>query len=187
MGRKLEQLPLVYLFEAQRWIPREAAFLTPPTEGVRIESGRWNDTCITCHATGSQPRLFEDRPIDSQVAEFGIACEACHGPAEIHVRDNRSPVRRYQRHRLGGRQDTITQPSRLDARLSSQICGQCHSVAVMRGEDFARWKVEGSPYRPGRDLNLSYPQIQYSRPETIAYWRQHHPDFLANRFWSDTN
>ena len=68
-GRKLEQLPLVYLFEAQRWIPREAAFLKPPVERVRAESGRWNDTCISCHATRGQPRLFDVAPIDSRVVD----------------------------------------------------------------------------------------------------------------------
>jgi hypothetical protein len=184
-GRKLEQLPLVYLFEAQRWIPREAAFLKPPVERTRSESGRWNDTCISCHATRGQPRLFDGAPIDSQVAEFGIACEACHGPAETHVRDNQAPWRRYLHHRQGGAQDHITQPARLDRRLSSQVCGQCHFVAAMRGEDFARWKIEGSPYRPGGELDLSYPPVQFSRPETVDFLREHLPDFLPRRFWSD--
>ena len=184
-GRKLEQLPILYLFEARRWIPREAAFLMPPAEGVRIESGRWNDTCINCHATRGQPRLFEGGPIDTQVVEFGIACEACHGPARDHVRDNQPPLRRYQQHWRADTQETITHPRRLDARLSSQVCGQCHSIAVMHGEDFARWQIDGSPYRPGEDLDRSYPPIQYSRPETVEYWQEHHPEFLANRFWSD--
>jgi hypothetical protein len=184
-GRKLEQLPLVYLFEAQRWIPRDAAFLKPPVAGVRVETGRWNDTCISCHATRGQPRLYEGGPIDSQVEEFGIACEACHGPAEAHVRDNQSPWRRYAHHRRGGRQETITQPARLDARLSSQVCGQCHFVAAMRGADFARWKIDGSPYRPGGELDLSYPPVQFSRPETVTYLKEHLPDFLPKRFWSD--
>ena len=30
--------------------------------------------------------------------ELGIACEACHGPAEEHVRFYQSPVRRYLRY-----------------------------------------------------------------------------------------
>ena len=184
-GRKLEQLPLVYLFEARRWIPREAAFLKPPVDHVRAESGRWNDTCISCHATRGQPRLLDGAPIDSRVSEFGIACEACHGPGEAHVRDNQSPWRRYLHHRQGGAQENVTQPARLDARLSSQVCGQCHFVAAMRGEDFARWKIDGSPYRPGGDLSLSYPPVQFSRSETVDFLRERLPDFLPKRFWSD--
>jgi hypothetical protein len=184
-GRKLEQLPLVWLFEARRWIPREAAFLKPPVDHVRAESGRWNDTCISCHATRGRPRLLDDGAIDSRVSEFGIACEACHGPGEAHVRDNRLPWRRYLHHRQGGAQENVTQPARLDARLSSQVCGQCHFVAAMRGEDYARWKIDGSPYRPGGDLSLSYPPVQFSRPETVDLLRERLPDFLPKRFWWD--
>lgn len=184
-GRKLEQLPIIYLFEARRWIPREAAFLMPPAEGVRVESGRWNDTCINCHATHGQPRLLENGRIDSEAAELGIACEACHGPAKPHVVDNHDPWRRYERHLDGGAQPTITQPARLDAALSSQVCGQCHSISILPGERFAAWEIDGSPYRPGQDLELTFAQIRYSRPESTQYLKEHMPGFLENRFWSD--
>ena len=50
-SRVLGQLPAMYLIGDQRWIPRPAAFMRPPSDGVFSETGRWNGVCINCHAT----------------------------------------------------------------------------------------------------------------------------------------
>ena len=93
--RLLGQLPGMYLIAERRWIPRRAGFLRPPTRPDGSETGRWNAVCINCHATHGKRaarravRLGShcDRQVaDTTVAEFGIACEACHGPSEQHVR-----------------------------------------------------------------------------------------------------
>ena len=137
-NRLLGQLPGMYLIDRGRWIPRRAAFLRPPPEHGYSETGRWNATCIECHATdgrrelnavlGSQP--LETMVAKTTVAEFGIACEACHGPGAEHVRANRSPLRRYQLHLSGAADDTSVKPTRIDGRLASQVCGQCHSTSI---------------------------------------------------------
>ncbi|MCH8276099.1 MAG: AAA family ATPase, partial [Bacteroidetes bacterium] len=92
--------------------------------------------CIVCHTTlgktafdtpyRSEP--FETQAIDTTVAEFGIACESCHGPAQVHVEANRNPLRRYGLHVTDDADPTIVLPTRLDPERSSQVCGQCHSV-----------------------------------------------------------
>src|SRR5688572_8327951 len=91
-NRLLGQLPGAYLIEDGRWIPRRAAVLHPPTDPPFSETGHWNSTCIACHATHGKPQLdtpFGSQPVDTQrvettVAELGIACESCHGPAGNH-------------------------------------------------------------------------------------------------------
>src|SRR5262245_16315845 len=105
-SRVLGQLPAMYLIDEPRWIPRPAAFMRPPSDGVSSETGRWNGVCINCHAThgkwmfegGIPSNLSEAQSAETTTAEFGIACEACHGPAGEHIRLNQDPLRRYVRH-----------------------------------------------------------------------------------------
>ena len=135
-GRLLGQLPGVYLVDEQRWLPRRSVFLRPPTDRQASETGRWNDVCINCHTTHGKRRFATpynaqagvNQTADTTVAEFGIACEACHDGGASHVVTNRSPLRRYTLHLTGRADPTIVQPARLDPRRSSQVCGQCHSV-----------------------------------------------------------
>src|SRR5262249_28488672 len=95
-GRTLGQLPAILLAQAPRWIPPRAAVMHRPGQAASPETGAWNGICVTCHTTLGKPAFdtpFGSRPIatqrvDTTAAEFGIACEACHGPAADHVRLN---------------------------------------------------------------------------------------------------
>lgn len=177
-SRVLGQMPLVYLMDEQRWIPRQAAFLVEP-DVYHTETGRWNDTCIGCHATHGQPRPDSRGGWDSQVAEFGISCEACHGPAETHVALRRA-----------GRDDPdpIVNPADLTHRRASQVCGQCHSVNVpLTMEEYRHSEQYGKAFRPGDDLfetRMIVREDQVSR----EHLKQAIPDvdqFMASQFWDD--
>ena len=87
--RTLAILPFVFLNETQEWIPRSAAFLKPSSPGVSHEIGRWNASCSTCHSTHPQEREMTDSSWDTYAAEFGIGCEACHGPGQQHLEHHR--------------------------------------------------------------------------------------------------
>src|SRR5206468_1212835 len=98
LGNMQFSFPFTYLFEDRRWVPRNDVFLFDPS--VRFSHQVWNTGCINCHATAGQPRQdSQTKVMRSRVAELGIACEACHGPAEEHVRLNLDPTRRYSLHR----------------------------------------------------------------------------------------
>ena len=141
-GNLLQTLPLVYLIEDRRWIPRDAAFMDPPQAARAVT--QWNHHCIRCHSTGGVPGLNpETEMFETRVGELGISCEACHGPGEEHVCANRDPLRRYRLHLTGADDPTIVQPERLDHERSSQICGQCHGVYIMRDEYAMRYAFEG--------------------------------------------
>ncbi|HTV19416.1 MAG TPA: cytochrome c3 family protein [Polyangiaceae bacterium] len=165
-GNELWQLPFVYHFESQRFIPRHDAFLQPESDPMHV--ARWNSNCIQCHAVAGEPRhdLASDR-FESRAVELGIACEACHGPGAEHVARERDPwVRQGDRQalserppaadrRAGGPADAneraIVNPARLDARRASEVCGQCHSYFLPR--DANAWWTSGfaASYRPGDD------------------------------------
>jgi hypothetical protein len=195
--RFIGQLPGIYLIAERRWIPRGAALLHPPTGRPGSEIGRWNAVCINCHATHGKRALdgpFGSQSIDGQisnttVAEFGVACEACHGPGEQHVRMNRSPLRRYALHLTGRPDPTTVQPQRLNPRLSSDVCGQCHGVWEFydeAGEREANWN--GLPFRPGAQLAttrfVAQPSTNIASP-TMKRLLAAYPEFLEDSFWSD--
>jgi len=195
--RVLGQLPVIWLTADQKWIPRRAALMAPPSAHPFSETGAWNGVCVACHTTNGRPAFdtpFGSQPIDAQTAdttavEFGIACESCHGPAADHAARNRNPWRRYSLHFNGAADSTIVQPRRLDATRGSQVCGQCHSFwefSDRQSEQQAN--ARGLPYRPGDDLaatrlivqpttNLESPRMK----ELLAA----DAGFVRDLFWSD--
>jgi hypothetical protein len=155
-GRDIQRLPFVYLIEEKRWIPLDAAFLSDPAE--RIGLGTWDTNCSRCHTTNPRART-EMR--DVQVSEFGISCEACHGPGGEHVDHYRGPAARYRDHfSEAAALDTIN-PSTLDHRRSSEVCGQCHGVRFFGPTEAKASLHRGYTYRPGDDLTDTGMLVRY--------------------------
>ncbi len=146
---QLLAFPFAHLVAEDRWVYREAVFVSPPSAE---EYSPWNSNCLTCHTTDGRPmRDLDKSQARSEVAELGIACEACHGPGKEHVAGNNAPYRRYGLH-LGQSDDpSVAHPERFDHKTSSQICGQCHSIG--RAQDFEVYNRMGSRYRPGTSLD----------------------------------
>ncbi len=183
--RLLQTLPLVYLLEDRRWVPRETAFMRDPADHGRFIT-QWNHHCIRCHSTGGNPGLNEKTGLlETRVAEFGVACEACHGPGEQHVAHQR---RKETGADLGLELDPIVNPKKLDHRRSSETCGQCHGVFVMRDEFAMKSAHEGALFKPGDDLHQTRYYIQYPKPGAApdrAEDLRRNPDFFRERWWED--
>ncbi len=195
--RGLNILPGAYLLAEDKWVPRSALVLHPPGQSLAMLDGHWNAVCIVCHTTLGRTAFdtpyrsapFLEQAVDTTVAEFGIACESCHGPAEAHVEANRSPLRRYASHLAGDGDPTIVQPGNLDPVRSSQVCGQCHSVWEYYDPDDERQASrEGLPYRPGDELRDTRFIVQPAADRTSAEIRSlvaADPDFVRGSFWPD--
>ena len=163
-GGALEPVPFVWLRRERQWAPRREMFLAPP--GPDIYRVRWRSNCASCHATS--PRPGRDRragTFETDVAELGIACEACHGPGADHAAQMRSPLARERARRSGQAPTDIVDPRRLSAERASMVCGQCHAVAYPKDED--DWWTRGysRSYRPGEDLRASR---TFLTPETLS-------------------
>lgn len=159
-GNELYQFPFVYHFESQRFIPRQDAFLQPPE--APHKTSRWNSNCIQCHSVAGEPR--HDAQTDrfaSRAVELGIACEACHGPAERHVSHYRNPLARYARDASAAPDATIVNPAELPPARSAEVCGQCHAYFVP--QNATEWWQSGfsQSYTPGAELARSRLILDY--------------------------
>lgn len=187
--RLLQTLPLVYLIADDQWIPREDAFLRGPHDTERFIT-QWNHHCIRCHATGGNPGLEPTTgQLRTQVTELGISCEACHGPAAHHVRIQKERERAPDHAAPTGEPDpSIVNPSRLDSKLSSHVCGLCHGVQVLQQSFAMEFAHHGHQFRPGDDLGRTMHLIQHPRveptPTRLEEYRKN-PGFFAERWWDD--
>lgn len=206
--RRLDMLPFSHNRREGRWVPYRDVFLAPPGAVSLPGRGNWNRVCMDCHTTRPIARIrsFGDgrTEFDSEVTEFGITCEACHGPGAAHVRRQRNPMRRLLSYVTDGPDDSIVNPARLDHERSSQVCGACHGIFVKK--DRERFAAEGDepsllegfepdPYVPGDDINDSrvYLQPRYFDPGFPAEDEERHRLILTHaealdvegNFWSD--
>ena len=184
-GRELGPVPVCFKVEEGIWIPLTSVFVLPPEFRDPPDPGAWNHSCTMCHTTDARPRVDIDRA-DTYVSEFGISCEACHGPGEAHVAANRNPIARLLK-RSDGVDETITNPATLQPVRSSQVCGHCHSVSILKQEHFDAWRDEGSPFVPGNDLQRSHLVIGIGDGEAPELQRElaKNKNFFKSSFWSD--
>lgn len=175
VGRELRMVPFSWLIDEGRWVPRVSLFLTPPDQTE--EPLVWNYQCLPCHSTDGKPTYVptDGAPAkpDTRVAELGIACEACHGPGEKHLRTEAD----------------IVHPRKLPAERAAEVCGQCHSVNVPYTQrDWADWLLDGPRFRPGEKLADSRYVVSretLDRSPLLAGWMSDKPGSLEEWFWPD--
>jgi len=178
IGDRHVRLPLAWNVEEKRWIHLNGAFLHPDGSDFNTHRASWDNNCIFCHNVKAEPRYDEaSAAFDARVAELGIACEACHGPADLHVRRNVDPLRRYFLY-LGGRDPTIHSPREMPRMRQIQVCGHCHGQRLPNPpQRLAEFLIVGDPYTAGDDLG------RFTTPLRA------HTEFpgvdLALRFWKD--
>jgi len=154
--RVLGYLPVAWDQMDQRWFPSESNFIKPPVDPSKLSVpliGSWNYGCISCHVTDERPRWLGPPHAMTEASEFGIACEACHGPSQAHAEQMRSPGERYGQHLATAPPTDVVNPAEFDAAQSSQVCGRCHSVwRHSSNESYQDYLMKGISYQPGDDL-----------------------------------
>ncbi len=200
--RSIWSLPFVYILKDKQWVSRYEAFVEPPDLHKQLpEAPFWNTTCVNCHSTmGSERLLGEFTTAKTRAVEFGISCEACHGPGRAHIAANRDPRHRYSRHRERGLagpagpvegvvDDTIVNPANLDHRRSSQVCGRCHSIIFAARDTTAEaLDAHGYPFTPGADLHeklITAPYEAVKNSPLYEGFTRDEPGYFSNRFWPD--
>ena len=186
-GRTIQRLPFVYRIEEQEWYPDTSVLMTPPEAPSGF--GNWNVVCIQCHTTLGRPHVTPFSPVaKTEVVEFGISCEACHGPGAAHVERYQTRADHPEVAADWKSRDQIINPGQLDHRRSSEVCGQCHSISLLSDEDSVRWASHGFRFRPGQKLDdtriVVQPGITDEDP-TLQQLIQDEPNYMDDRFWSD--
>ena len=191
-------MPVSYHIVERRWIHTNGVFLAPDTDDFWSKSTVWNETCVFCHNTKpSKLPLLQSAGqqgvagYQTEVAELGIACEACHGPGGEHVRINQNPARRFAVRRLGTGDPSIINPRRLDVQRASDLCAHCHGALAPRPEAWDAFTVT-DPFNAGDDLTRAY-SFFWSEAEQEGLYAGRRPDPrkplkpgpLDGRFWGD--
>lgn len=190
-GKKLLNVPFMYLTAEREWLPREDVFMRPPDAGRKFD--RWNNNCIECHSVAGEVVVENNTGLrETRVTELGIACESCHGPGEAHVAANLNPIARRQRRLEVGPPSDIVNPAKLSAQASSQLCGQCHGMNVFKDETI----LAGKRYRAGGDLTETRMILRTTDtrltesekkdwPRLARHLKDMPPNFVPDRFWPD--
>jgi hypothetical protein len=84
--------------------------------------------CFQCHSTG---RLSLGARLRIVPAEYGVRCEACHGPGAAHVEAVRAG-------NLARARKAIQNPGRMSAAKQIELCGDCHRHP-QQGSDATNW------------------------------------------------
>ncbi len=180
-GDKWFRLPVAYDLVQHRWMHLNGSFFHADGGEYTQHLAEWNSNCVFCHNVKAQPGLdWENKSWNTEVAELGIACGACHGRAGEHAQAALSPVTRYRWHLRDQSAPLIavTNPAKVDSDRAAMICAHCHAQRLPSPPDRIRTILSaGDPFDAGEDLRNFYRPVQ--RDSKVG-------DFsFATRFWAD--
>lgn len=152
LGNKWEQVYARMIDGEYYPLPAKWLIMLKKWEPYKVNN--WKDTpmskkCNGCHTTGFDPATL-------MFAEFGIGCEACHGPGSTHVQNKRkkteTPCKSCHSNEVPEKTIDIVRS------VSSSVCGQCHN----RGQNAPKDGIHGAIFSfpvnffPGDDLTSAY-------------------------------
>ncbi|MEP4684828.1 MAG: HEAT repeat domain-containing protein, partial [Rhodopirellula bahusiensis] len=113
---------------------KEWFYLRPPDVPEKLEPGdplhwtgvaqRWQTMCADCHSTNLKTNHdVETLTYHTTFSEIDVSCEACHGPASLHVEMARGNSFFWDRHHGYG----LAQLKGEDTTGQLEACAPCHS------------------------------------------------------------
>ena len=93
----------------------------------------WNNMCAYCHSTNLQKNFdVQTLTYHTTFSEIDVSCEACHGPASVHVELARSKSLFWDRKRGYG----LARLKTADTRPQIETCAPCHSRRSVQAPHF---------------------------------------------------
>lgn len=130
-----------------------------------------SDVCLDCHTHNPQPA---QRAQGFQLAD-GVACEACHGPAERWLRSHVEAGVTHERNRARGLYATADDVAR------ARLCLSCH---LGTAEKFVTHKIMAAGH-PRMSFELdTFTQIGPAHFRIDADWQRRKGDWNAVRAWA---
>jgi len=155
LGNKWEQVYARMIDGEYYPLPAKWHVMLKKWEPYKVNN--WKETpmskkCNGCHTTGFDPATL-------QFSEFGIGCEACHGPGSTHVQNKRKAKDDackycHENDEPDGAVDIISS-------VSPTVCGQCHNRGQNAPKDGIHGAIFNFPvkFTPGEDLKSAYVAI----------------------------
>jgi hypothetical protein len=153
----------------------------------------WNYMCAECHSTNVELNytLAEDRYATTW-SEINVGCEACHGPASLHVaavRNNASPEESKLQIDFNDRDGVVWQinpatgiaerdPFAMRTPAEPEACGRCHARRGLITETYEYGKPLAHTHRPALLTEPLYFSDGQIRDEVYVYG-----SFLQSRMY----
>ncbi|MFV0291927.1 MAG: multiheme c-type cytochrome [Paracoccus sp. (in: a-proteobacteria)] len=167
---KLQSFDVAWDTQLKRWFHLYPDQSLPVGDGMHWTGvyKNWNARCAECHATGFEKNYDPvTRSYQSRMAEMGVGCEACHGPASKHLEwaETRQPVSIPGVDAFG-----LTMPSGSDTEAWIQQCAGCHSRREAFGDGNP---LPGTSYHDAYRLAMLTPDLYFPdgqiREEVYVY------------------
>lgn len=173
------RLPVSYDLVNRRWMSLNGTFFYPDNDNFSKHEAQWDLNCVFCHNVKAQPNYNRQTQLaNTEVAEIGIACGACHGQGAEHAQMAGSPIVRAGWFLNEKADRKIVLPPKLDSDRSLMVCAHCHGQRVpYPAERINEIISKGDPFDAGEDLSTFYSPVQRDT---------HVGDFsFAARFWNN--
>jgi len=173
------RLPIAYDLVDGRWMSLNGSFFYPDGDKFFQHKSTWDLNCVFCHNVKAQPNYNRQTQLaNTEVAEIGIACGACHGQGAEHAQIAASPAVRAQWLLDENADRKIVFPPKLNSDRSLMVCAHCHGQRVPNPPDRINEIMgKGDPFDAGEDLSTFYTPVQKDT---------HIGDYsFAARFWDN--
>ena len=126
-GGRLQALSVAWDTEDNRWFDLYPDSTFSPDDWLHwTRNGQnWNGMCAECHSTNLK-KSFDaaTSSFDTTWSEIDVSCEACHGPASLHLAwAEVDPAARPEIEDYG----LVVNTAGLDSRQQVDLCAPCHS------------------------------------------------------------
>lgn len=175
------RIPAAFLAQEGRLIPYYDALLQPPARADERHSyywdprfGLWNRACSMCHSLAANPGLdLATGNVNTEITEFGITCESCHGPGKDHVNKHLTTATESSS-TLADTQQHIFHPQKATHQASTHMCGRCHAEFIH--EQPNDYLVNGLNFLPGDNLEDWV---------KVSYFGDGKADWTLETYWPD--
>ena len=142
-GGRLQCLTIAWDVEKKRWYHLYPDTYIPPGDWLHWTRAaqNWNGMCADCHSTNLHKGY--DPGTDSYNttwSEIDVSCEACHGPASLHLEWARLPAMARPASEDYG---LVISTRGMSSREQVELCAHCHS---------RRFTLQDYRHEPGTDL-----------------------------------
>ncbi|MBS0210731.1 MAG: tetratricopeptide repeat protein [Planctomycetes bacterium] len=147
---RVQVLSIAWDVKGKRWFDLHPDERVPPGDELHWTkpASNWNYMCAECHSTNLQKNFdVKSNTYHTTFSEIDVSCEACHGPASLHVEIAKNR-RVFWDRRYGyglAQLKTTANKAQVDA------CARCH----------ARRRVVHGDYLPGHEF------LDFYQPELI--------------------